>query len=313
MLEIILQIFADASTVVNTIGTHAAPTSGMDHELKEFYDTALLENARIEFYYAQFGKKQPLPANHGKRVEWRKWNTFANAPKLVEGVIPSGQTFGESHKTGDIEAYGTYATISDELELHAYDDVILGATQEMAASAAQTQEKLIRDTLLTGTNVLYADNINGSTVTVPTACNQMGASSTNGWAKFTADTVAQAVRIMNTNRVPKINGRYYCVIHPSVAYDLRKDEAWLEAHKYAAPEELFNGEIGELHGVRFIESSFAPVLKSSGYTNKDGGATYASYMFGKDAFGLIDPAGGALQMIVHDKSEIGGPLTDLAA
>lgn len=31
-------------------------------------------------------------------------------------------------------------------------------------------------------------------------------------------------------------------------------------------------------------------------------------MFGKDSFGIIDPEGGAMQMIVKDKSQVGGPL-----
>jgi len=97
------------------------------------------------------------------------------------------------------------------------------------------------------------------------------------------------------------------VIHPSVAYDLRKSKEWIEAHKYAAPGEIFNGEIGELHGCRFIENVFAPVLNGD-YANANGGVTYATYLFGKDAFGIIDPEGGALEMIIKDKSQIGGPL-----
>ena len=40
--------------------------------------------------------------------------------------------------------------------------------------------------------------------------------------------------------------------------------------------------------------------------------TYASYMFGKDGFGIIDPEGGALEMIVKDKSQIGGPLNQFS-
>ena len=52
---------------------------------------------------------------------------------------------------------------------------------------------------------------------------------------------------------------------------------------------------------------FAPILGDT-YKNKAGGVTYATYFFGKDAFGIIDPEGGALQMIVKDKSQVGGPL-----
>ena len=64
-----IQIFADAGTVVNTLvsnGTSnytnaytgeavaASPaTNTMAPELKTFYDTELIENARVEMFYAQ--------------------------------------------------------------------------------------------------------------------------------------------------------------------------------------------------------------------------------------------------------------------
>lgn len=319
-----LQIFAEAGTLVNATGNYVNAYTGdttafdtvntLAGELKTFYDTELLENARVEMYYAQFGKKQPLPGGRGKTVEWRKWNTFARASQLVEGVIPTGQKFGMSSKTGSINQYGTYASISDQLELHAYDDVILGGTEEMGASAAETQEVLIRDGLLVNTNVLYCDNINadGSYKSTPEAPADMGASSTNGFAFLTPDMVAKAVTKMKKDRVPTISGKYVMVVHPSVAYDLRKSNDWIEAHKYAATTEIFNGEIGELHGMRFVEDVFAPILGGDTYKNKDNGVTYACYAFGKDAFGIIDPEGGALQMIIHDKSEIGGPLNQFS-
>ena len=395
-----LQLFADAGTLVNATGNYVNAYDGtsqafdaansMDGELKTFYDTELLENARVELFYAQFAKKQTLPKKHGKTVEWRKWNTFAKASKLVEGVIPTGQKFGMSSKTGSIDQYGTYAAVTDQLELHAYDDVILGATEEMGASAAETQETLIRDALLVNTNVLYCDNVTlatGAVAGTPTASGEMEASATV-LCKLTPDSIAKAVTIMKKNRVPTINGKYYAVIHPSVSYDLRNSKDWIEAHKYAKPDEIYNGEIGEIHGCRFIENPFAPVLKgadlasnsrglkinnTSGYSSAitsvafDGGtvaadaligryisingvvakitdntassltfastnfgsiadnadivpadygagdaAAYATYMFGKDAFGIIDPEGGALEMIVKDKSQVGGPLNQFS-
>ena len=322
-IKINLQLFADAGTLVNATGNYVNAYTGattafdgvntMNGELKTFYDTELLENARIEMYYAQFAKKQPLPANHGKTVEWRKWNTFAKADKLQEGVIPTGQKFGMSSKTGSIDQYGTFAAITDQLELHAYDDVILGATEEMGASAAETQETLIRDGLLVNTNVLYCDNINvadGTKVSTPTAPNLMEASDTV-MCLLTPDMVAKAVTKMKKDKVKTINGKYYAVIHPSVAYDLRKSKEWIEAHKYSATSEIFNGEIGELHGCRFIENTFAPILGGE-YANKAGTVTYATYFFGHEAFGIIDPEGGALEMIVKSKEQAGGPLNQFS-
>ena len=321
--KINLQLFADAGTLVNSLtngyvnaNTGASEsTTALSGELKTFYDTELLENARVEMFYAQFAKKQALPKNHGTTVEWRKWNTFAKASKLEEGVIPTGQKFGMSSKTGSISQYGTYAAITDTLELRAYDDTILGATEEMGASAAETQETLIRDALLVNTNVMYCDNVNLSTGAIeadrPTECADMAANPTSV-CMLTPKMVAKAVTKMKKDRVPLINGKYYAVIHPSVAHDLRQSEEWIEAHKYSATGEIFNGEIGELHGCRFIENVFAPVLKGDGYVNAQGTATYATYFFGKDAFGIIDPEGGALEMIVKDKSQVGGPLNQFS-
>jgi len=318
-----LQLFAEAGTVVNSTSNYVNAYTGetskfnaaqtLSGEMKTFYDTTLLENARPEMLYAQFAKLQPLPANNGKYVEWRKWNTFEKARMLQEGVIPTGQKFGMSSKTGIIEQYGTYASITDQLEMHAYDPVILGACDEMGAAAALTQETLIRDRLLVNTNVLYCDNVDlasGEAISTPAACNEMEASA-EAMSMMTPMMIAKAVTLMKKNRVPTIDGKYYAVIHPSVAFDLRNSPGWLEAHKYAAPEELFNGEIGELHGCRFVENVFAPVLDDE-YANKAGTVTYATYMFGKDSFGIIDPEGGGLQMIIHDKSKIGGPLNQFS-
>ena len=314
-----LQMFAESGTAVNATGgmvnaytgaTTAYDGNGFNGELKVFYDTELLENARAEMFYAQFAKKQVLPANHGVTVEWRKFNTFARATQLQEGVIPTGQQFGMTYKTGVINQYGTYTAVTDKLETRAYDDVILAATEEMGASAAETQEVLIRDGLLTNTNVLYCDNITletGAVASTPTMPSEMEATAVV-MSILSPAMVAKAVTKMKKDRVPKINGKYAAVIHPSVAHDLRNHKDWVEVHKYAATTEIFNGEIGELHGCRFVENTFAPVLGSDDYKNKAGTVTYATYFFGKDGFGIIDPAEGGLQMIIKPKEQAGGPL-----
>ena len=107
--ELNLQLFADAGTLVNASGnyvnaysgeTSAFPDGGgMTASMKTFYDTELLENARPELIHTQFARKQALPAGRGKTVEWRKWNTLEDAGALTEGVIPTGQKFGQSAVT----------------------------------------------------------------------------------------------------------------------------------------------------------------------------------------------------------------------
>ncbi|MFR7744925.1 MAG: N4-gp56 family major capsid protein [Acutalibacteraceae bacterium] len=327
--ELNLQLFADAGTLVNASGnyvnaysgeTSAFPDGGgMTASMKTFYDTELLENARPELIHTQFARKQALPAGRGKTVEWRKWNTLEDAGALTEGVIPTGQKFGQSAVTQAITQYGTYVSVSDQLELHAIDDVILGAAEELGASAGTTQDKLVRNVAAAGTNVQYCDKVgtNGAHTAVT---SRAGLDTT---AKLTPDEVNKAVTLLKKLKAPKIDGKYIAIIHPSVAYDLRSSEAWIEAHKYAGLTELFTGEIGELHGVRFIETTEAKIFNGEGCPVKTAAdeskgtpaeyySVYATLFLGKDAYGMIDPEGGNLEMIIKDKGQVGGPLNQFS-
>ncbi len=329
-----LQLFADegtyfkvsGGTVVNTTQNYANAYTGattaftttqtLNPLVKDFYDTELLENTRMGRYYAQFAKHQPLPARHAGKVQWRKFNTFEKAKQLQEGVIPTGQKMGMTYVEAGINQYGTYVTVSDKLELRGYDDVILAATEEMGASYNETDETLIRDFLMTGTNVIYCDNVNttssNAVVGTPTGPTFMGATA-ESWSLLTRRMIKKVVTKMKKDKVPKINGSYVAVIHPSVAEDLRNDPQWEDAHKYDATAEIFDGEIGKLEGVRFIENADAPVLgATAAYKNAASGVTYATFFFGADAYAMIDPAGGNLQMIIHDKDEAGGPLNQFS-
>jgi hypothetical protein len=53
------------------------------------------------------------------------------------------------------------------------------------------------------------------------------------------------------------------IIHPDCAYDLMTDLNWRYPYQYAQGKQLFEGEIGMLEGVRFVESSEAKVFHSS--------------------------------------------------
>ena len=315
-----LQLFADAGSNVNATGNltnaytgvetprtanNTEPGNDMSAEMKTYYNTEMLENTRDKLIFYQLGRKQSLPANHGRTIEWRKWNKLPDIHELKEAVIPAGLSLGATMVTADIAQYGDYVAVSDLLDLHAIDDVILGAQEELSASASLTMDKLARAQLAAQTNIMYADKVTLATG-AKTAVSRESELVDNATAacRFTADTVNKAATHLRKLNAPFYSGnKYMAIIHPSCTYDLRKDPDWIEAHKYAKPEEIFNGEIGELHGVRFVESNLAPVVKVS-----EGLVKYKVFMFGKDAFYVIDPAGAGMRTIVKAASEVGGPL-----
>lgn len=281
----------------------------MTTEIKQYYDTELLENARKDLYFAQFGRKQPLPKGKGNSVEWRKWNTFPKAmTPLVEGVNPTGQRFGATQISASCTQHGMFTAISDRLELQAIDDVILGATEEMGASAGETMDTLIRNALSLSLNNYFAPHISSGSEVETTALSGIDTT-----AVLTPKLVNKIVTQLKKAKAPKINGDYIAIIHPSCAYDLRQSAEWMEVHKYASPGEIYNGEIGKLHGVRFIEDdNILVTLNGASYTVGAGAdavthycAVYHNLFFGQDAYGIVDPEGAGLEMIVHDKASGG--------
>ena len=284
-----IQLFAFEAPSTMTKTT----TSGISSTIKEFYDTALLENAREASVFGQFGKTQTM--SNGLSAEWRRFKTFAPATTpLTEGVAPSGSTLGIEAIHANLSQHGDFVAVSDQLEYAAIDDIIFGATEEMGAAGGATEDILTRNALLGGTNVAYCANSSGN---VPTSRGDL-----DGTSRLTPEYVNKAATLLKKMKAPRINGYYVAIIHPSVAEDLRNSEEWKEFHKYNAVNPIFKGEIGELHGVKFVESNDAKIYKSGA------NAVYATLFFGADAWGTLDPEGMGMEMIIKDKSERGGPL-----
>ena len=315
-----LSLFADAGTLVNATGnyinaytgsaTSFDPPDTLTPTMKTFYDTELLENHRDQLIFAQLGRKQGLPARHGRTIEWRKWNTLPLCDALTEGVIPTGKKMGMTSINVSLAQYGEYVSVTDLLELHALDDVIAGAVEELGAAGGKTHDILVRDVLKTGTNILYADAYSGTTYnSTPTSKSDLISKMGSYTCNLTPDMVNKAYTNLVVGGAPTFSGgKYVAVIHPHVAYDLRKNPDWIEFHKYAATTQIFNGEIGELHNVRFIVSNLAPIIKADG----DSKATYKTMFFGKDAFGVVDPEGSGMETIVKSKAQAGGPLNQFS-
>ena len=290
-----LQLFAFEAGV--TAGTPTVqPVNVTTHEsmsptMKTFYDTTLLENARETMIFTQFGKKQPM---RGNKVEWRKFNTFEKAlTPLTEGVIPTGKTFGMTKIEAETTQHGDYVAVSDRLELESYDDVIFGATEEMGATSGETYDTLTRNILVAGNCVAYAGG------------KESRSALTNA-DTLDPDMVNKTQTWLKKNKAPKIDGSYVALIHPSVSYDLRNSDEWKEYHKYNDVTPIFKGEIGELHGVRFVESNECKIWKEGDVS------VYATLFLGKDAYGVLDPEGEGMEMIIKPKEVAGGPLNQFS-
>lgn len=303
-----LQLFAGEAN------TQTTGHGGLSAEMKTYYGMELLENAKPQLVHNQFAATKPLPTGGGKTVEWRKFGSFEKAlTPLTEGVTPDGSGISVSYITKELAQYGDYTTVSDLLDLTAIDDVVLEITDRHGSNMGLTLDTVTRNEIQQGSQVIYAPKL-GADGGQSAVLHRYDL--TEG-CKLTSELVAKAATQLKKMNAPTFEGKYVCILHPSVAFDLRQDPAWVAAHQYAAATELFSGEIGELHGVRFIESTNQKIWNDSTCPVKTAAASgnpavyysvYATIIMGKDAFAMIDPDGGTMEMIVKTKGEAGGPL-----
>ena len=270
---------------MNTNVTTAATTGNdLSPEMKTFYDKVLIRAAEPELVHDQFGQKRPIPANNGKKIEFRK---FSSLPKmdgapLTEGVTPDGQSINVTKVESEIKQYGGYVTTSDLLELSAFDQVTAETLKLLGSQAGRTSDTITRDVLCAGTSVIYEGNASDRSALTTTSTLAI------------AD-IKRAVRFLKRNNAPKIGDSYVAIVHPDTAYDLMNDSEWIEAQKYTTSEKIFNGEIGKMYGVRFVESSEAKVWSSA-----DASASvpvYATIVLGADAYGITSINGGGIETI----------------
>lgn len=266
MRRIDLQLFNNTQKTTDTTATTG---NDLSPEMKTFYSDYLIDNATPNLVHDQFAQKHPIPKNSGKVIEFRKYDPFPKATTPIqEGVTPDGHKLNVSTITSEVKQYGDYVELSDVLLLTAIDNNMVQATKLLGNQAGETLDWVTREVLVGGTSVLYAK---GTDSTRP--AHRYEIDSTN---VLTVDDILNAVRTLKKANAKKIGDSFVGIVGPDIAYTLMRDTEFISWHQYASPEELYEGEIGKIGGVRFIETTEAKVFEQSDLTAGSATLTVAS-------------------------------------
>ncbi len=272
----------------------AATTETLSAEMKTYYDDMLLDNAKPNLVHDQFGQKRPIPANRGKQIEFRRYKSLPKAlTPLTEGVTPDPNSLTVSTVTANVAQYGDWLSLTDVLLLTAIDHNLVEAVELLGDQAGRTLDTITRDIINGGTNVLYAPNGTDAV----TSRSDIGATSL-----MSAQLVMKGAAILKGANAAAFDNDYVAIIHPYVAYDLMQDEGWKDWHKYTSPENAYEGELGKLGRVRFVESTEAKIWAGAG---ADGVSVFSTLIVGKNAYGVTEVEGGGLETIVKQKGSAG--------
>ena len=282
-------------------------SDGMSAEMKTFYSDYLIDLAEPELVHDQFGQKHPIPKNGGKVIEFRQYDPLPEqTTPLVEGVTPDGQSLTVKTITSEVKQYGGYVTLSDMLMMTAIDNNLVQATKLIASQAGRTLDTITREIINAGTVVQFSQGQVDSR-------DELYYTSEDDNCNLTVDAIKRAVRFLETQDAPQINGYYVGIIHPYSKYDLMKDPDWKTPHEYVDTENVYQNEIGELYGVRFVQSSRAKVFAGADLASDS--RTLTVNGSGVSATKTVPFDGGtvAANALVGRMVNIGGTVTQVTA
>lgn len=252
--------------------------STLPNDVKEYYDKNLLINAKPNLVHAQFGQKKKIPKHGGSKIEFRRFSKLAKAlVPLTEGTPPASTNLVINLIEATPLQYGAWTEISDLLQTQALDNVLDVSSDLLGQQAGETLDTVVRDPLHEGTNVMYGDGLSG----IDFRHELVGGDSTPANNDYLSPyAVKNAARILRNKNATMFSNEgskaYIAIIHPDLAFDLTEADEWVDASLYGKPEQIFNGEIGKIHGVRFVETTEAKIIHAENLAGDVRNLTFAS-------------------------------------
>lgn len=175
--------------------------------------------------------------------------------------------------------YGNATLRTLKLQELTFTNVVPDIAMQVGRNMIDSVDKLYQNVFDTGANILSRQ---GGAYTTTFAVNSVVATDV-----LNADGAARAVALLRTRLAqPRADGMFAAIVHPNVAYDLKRESGtnattvntWFYAHANGGDlSPIYRGEIGTFVGIRWVENA-----KCTKVTNTVPTSVYNTYVMGQE-------------------------------
>ena len=264
------------STAASALGG----TAGDAGLVQKAYDRLIEFQLRAQPLLRAVADKRPSSlTNPGETVVLQKYRDLARKTSTLQETVDVDSV---GLDTPDkvlvtLEEYGNATVTTRKLNLLSLADVDPAIANILAFNMADSIDEIVKDVLLEGDNVRFAEG-------------GVDASGT-----LTAADVRYVVAKLRANKAPYRKGSmYWSAIHPEVSHDLRAESdaaAWRAPHNYQDTGNIYAGEIGAFEGAFFVESARIEPVEG----------VYSTFFAGQQALA---------EVVAEEPHMVVGPVTD---
>lgn len=261
---------------IQLFGTNTLTGNG---GLTELDDTqiskVLLKRLLPKLRAYQDGQKTILKTGHGMNVEWTRFEELEdNDAEIEEGVSPESEALNPTIITARAKQYARTIKLTDILIQRGKHKAKAEAAELLKEKGAKMIDRITINEMSKATKVYCGNNKTSATITKNDMLKE-------------SDIERARLYLANNDAETFDDGTYHVLITPKLAHDVRKMQSFIDKSKYQDPQGkgLRHGEIGQLLGLTFIETTNIPSLKAGSGNDVECEQMIA---YGISAYGVVD-------------------------
>ncbi len=236
-----------------------------------------------------------MPRNGGTTLRMRRYNPLATAtvPLGNSGVTPPPQQLTAVNIDAEIDFYGTYIILNEQVTLQNQDPVLNESAQRLGVSLRQTEDELTRNML--ASTASFINSTGGTNGDNPT---ELTRSDVDEIIRTLADndgyTIADNIEGEDKFGTAPVRDAYFALGSTRLIGDLENIIGFIAKAQYPSPMHALREEWGSVSNLRFLISSIGST--SVGASNL-GADVFNIFCVGMEAYAVVEQDGYSAQFI----------------
>lgn len=265
----IFQFFASLFAAGVTNYSPGPTNQTISNDIELLIAKKTLRIAQRKIVVTQFGEKLTIPKNQGVIYTATRYERIPlPAAPLSEGVAAAGQAVTIAQVSATAQQWGDLVRVTDVADMTIAHPLFKKATELLAIQQVETIERNAFTTLMTGSQVNYANGranraaLVATDVMTPLEFSKIyGSLSTFGAPMFDGSEETDVFVTAGAVKKPKDPAsmpHYIAIMHNLVEQDMRQNSTIATAWSFSDVNRMYNGDLGYWGGIRATTSNMVP-------------------------------------------------------
>lgn len=281
-------------------------TTNLPPPVQQWFDDVLLSRPEPLLIHNKMAMKKRLPRRSGNTVRYRRYNNLATAtvPLGPSGITPPPQTLSALDIDAQIDWYGSYVIITDQVTIQNQDPTLNETASLLAQSLRETDDELTRNMLeATASFINCVNGVNGDNPTELSRADIDAVVFTliGNSARMISDNIEGDLKFATA----PVRESYWVMANSNVLTDLEAVNGFINTAQYPAQMNILHAEWGSVGNTRWLYSPIGSVTQNGSALGAD---MYNCFTTGREAYANVLQEGATASFIYQGLGSGNDPL-----